>query len=585
VVPCVIFEDEHLLVANKPAGLNTHAPAPYAGEGLYDWLRHREARWAALAILHRLDQETSGVIVFGKTPRANRSLTAQFTQRGVRKKYLLATDRAVPRGEFTVVSQLARVGDRYATRPGGGERAETRFRVAEAAEWPTVPDHRGWQWVTAEPVTGRTHQIRVQAAAEGFPILGDVLYGGAPAARVFLHAAELTLRHPVNGELLTFKAAPDFMTDPAAALRAALVAVTETTVFRLCHGAADDRPGWYVDRLDAVLLAQSEAPLEQCQLEWILALSRNLSVGQASRLSLTARETCKDSPGLVDADLLGQERDENGDRRDACPTRGDAPSLYHKRLSRRVRGATAETLAPQWVAGELVPARFVVRENGVSFELSFVEGHSTGLFLDQRDNRRRLLTGHVAAGFELSIGHPPAAAPATEVLNLFAYTCGFSVCAALAGARVTSVDLSRKYLDWGRRNFALNGLDAAKHDFIFGDAFDWLKRLAKKGRAFDVVLLDPPTFSASKAGGVFQAERDYGRLIAATLPVLKPGGVLFASTNAAAWPPADFLATVQDALRAAGRRVEQEHYFPQPPDFPVCRAEPAYLKTVWLRVA
>ena len=583
MVPCVIFEDEHLLVANKPAGLNTHAPAPYAGEGLYDWLRHREARWAALAILHRLDQETSGVIVFGKTPRANRSLTAQFTQRAVRKKYLLATDRVVPRGEFTVVSQLARVGDRYATRPGAGERAETRFRVAEAAERPSVPDQRGWQWVTAEPVTGRTHQIRVQAAAEGFPILGDVLYGGAPAARVFLHAAELSLRHPVSGELLTFKAAPEFMADPAAALRAALVAVTETNVFRLCHGAADDWPGWYVDRLDAVLLAQSEAPLEQCQLERLLALSRNLSVGQASRLSLKSEENV--SSVTENAGWLLQEGMEAGDRRDAWPTGRDALSLYHKRLSRRVRGATAETLAPQWVAGELVPARFVVRENGVSFELSFVEGYSTGLFLDQRDNRRRLLTGHVAAGFELSMGCHAAALPATEVLNLFAYTCGFSVCAALAGARVTSVDLSRKYLDWGRRNFALNGLDATKHDFIFGDAFDWLKRLTKKGRAFDLVLLDPPTFSASKAGGVFQAERDYGRLIAATLPVLKPGGVLFASTNAAAWSPADFLATVQDALRAAGRRVEQEHYFPQPPDFPVCRAEPAYLKTVWLRVA
>ena len=570
-------------MANKPAGLNTHAPAPYAGEGLYDWLRHREARWAALAILHRLDQETSGVIVFGKTPLANRSLTAQFTQRAVRKKYLLATDRVVSRGEFTVVSQLARVGDRYVSGHGAGERAETRFRVAEAAEWPSVPVNRGWQWLTAEPVTGRTHQIRVQAAAEGFPILGDVLYGGAPAVRMFLHAAELTLRHPVSGELLTFKAAPDFMTDPAAALRAALVAVTETNAFRLCHGAADDRPGLYVDRLDAVLLAQSETPLEQCQLERLLALSQNLSVGQASRLSLKSEGNV--SSVTEDAGWLVQEGMEAGDRRDACPTGRDALSLYHKRLSRRVRGATAETLAPQWVAGELVPPRFVVRENGVSFELSFVEGYSTGLFLDQRDNRRRLLTGHVAAGFELSMGCHAAALPATEVLNLFAYTCGFSVCAALAGARVTSVDLSRKYLDWGRRNFALNGLDAAKHDFIFGDAFDWLKRLAKKGRAYDLVLLDPPTFSASKAGGVFQAERDYGRLIAATLPVLKPGGVLFASTNAAAWSPADFLATVQDALRAAGRRVEQEHYFPQPPDFPVCRAEPAYLKTVWLRVA
>ena len=88
MAPCVIFEDAHLLVVHKPAGWNTHAPGPHAGEGIYDWLRQREPRWATLAILHRLDKETSGVLVFGKTPAANRSLTEQFTERRVRKKYL-----------------------------------------------------------------------------------------------------------------------------------------------------------------------------------------------------------------------------------------------------------------------------------------------------------------------------------------------------------------------------------------------------------------------------------------------------------------------------------------------------------------
>src|SRR5271154_5770391 len=73
--PCVIFEDEHLLVVNKPAGMNTHAPSPYAGEGIYEWLKHREPRWSKLAIIHRLDKETSGVMVFGKTKEANKSLT------------------------------------------------------------------------------------------------------------------------------------------------------------------------------------------------------------------------------------------------------------------------------------------------------------------------------------------------------------------------------------------------------------------------------------------------------------------------------------------------------------------------------
>src|ERR1700689_2919833 len=97
----LLFEDEHLLAVNKPAGLNTHAPSPFAGEGLYEWLKHREPRWAALAIIHRLDKETSGVMVFGKTQLANRSLTEQFTRHAIRKKYRLLTDRAV---KFTTLA-------------------------------------------------------------------------------------------------------------------------------------------------------------------------------------------------------------------------------------------------------------------------------------------------------------------------------------------------------------------------------------------------------------------------------------------------------------------------------------------------
>src|SRR5271163_1763484 len=85
MVPCVIFEDEHLLVVNKPAGWNTHAPSPFAGEGLYEWLRNRHPRWSALSIIHRLDKETSGLMVFGKSGEANRSLPRQFEERRVQK--------------------------------------------------------------------------------------------------------------------------------------------------------------------------------------------------------------------------------------------------------------------------------------------------------------------------------------------------------------------------------------------------------------------------------------------------------------------------------------------------------------------
>ena len=178
MVPCVIFEDEHLLVVHKPAGWNTHAPGPHAGEGVYDWLRHREPRWATLAILHRLDKETSGVLVFGKTPAANRSLTEQFTEHRVRKKYLLLTDRPMPQREFAVKTALVRVGEKYASRPphAGAEIAETKFRLAPNPE--SRIQNPEFQMLEAEPLTGRTHQIRVHAAESGFPVLGDTLYGG-----------------------------------------------------------------------------------------------------------------------------------------------------------------------------------------------------------------------------------------------------------------------------------------------------------------------------------------------------------------------------------------------------------------------
>jgi len=538
---CVIFEDEHLLVVNKPAGWNTHAPSPYAGEGIFDWLKHREPRWSELAIIHRLDKETSGVIVFGKTPAANRSLTEQFTRRSVQKKYLLLTDRPVNRREFTAKSRIRREGGRYLSN-ARGEPAQTRFQTSNRQS-------RIGHQLEAEPFTGRTHQIRVHAAENGLPILGDTLYGGLPFQRVCLHAVEISFQHPATNKPVTFHVPADFETDARLALRTAMVEPTETDSFRLIHGASDGWPGWYVERLGDCLLSQSETELNETQQGWLAK-----------------------QPGVA--------------------------AVYHKLLNRQVRKTESVQASPKLVSGKAAPERFIICENGVKFEVSFTEGYSIGLFLDQRDNRRRLLTNHVAAGFSLLREGRVSRVPIpsddkesgtcetrpSEVLNCFAYTCGFSVCAALGGARTTSLDLSKKYLEWGKRNFLLNGLDPGTHDFIYGDTFDWLKRLAKKGRTFDVIILDPPTFSQSKAGGVFRAEKDYGILVTATLPVLKPGGVLFASTNAAGWPAEDFLARIGEAFRKAGREIIQQHFAPQPPDFSISRGEPTRLKSVWLRV-
>ncbi|HWF20489.1 MAG TPA: pseudouridine synthase [Verrucomicrobiae bacterium] len=533
----ILFEDDHLLVVNKPAGMNTHAPSPFAGEGFHEWLRHREPRWSRLAIIHRLDKETSGVMVFGKTALANRSLTEQFTQRAVHKKYRFLTDRPIDFQKRTMISSLVRVGEKYVSRPlhAGAERAETRFHVLETKSGRTL--------LEAEPITGRTHQIRVHAAAESFPILGDTLYGGTAAKRVCLHAVELTLKHPLTGGEMTFSTPEDFDSDARLELRELIMSaraensrfqLQDTNAYRLIHGAADSWAGWYVERLGDYLLSQAEKSLNAAQEKELRQMMKIYN----------------------------------------------ARGAYHKILTRHVRRMNVTQASPQLVLGEAAPGAFTILENGMQFELSFDEGYSVGLFLDQRDNRRRLLTNHVAADFPLFPEHVAG----TEVLNSFAYTCGFSVCAAKAGARVTSLDLSKKYLEWGKRNFVLNKLDPTAHDFIYGDAFDWLRRLEKKGRAFDAVLLDPPTFSQSKSAGVFQAEKNFDRLVKAALPVLKPGGVLFASTNATRLEPEQFLETVNASISSAGRKILQQHYAPQPPDFPVHRDEPAYLKTVWMRV-
>lgn len=532
--PCVLHEDEHLLVVNKPAGMNTHAPSPFAGEGIYDWLKHREPRWANLAILHRLDKETSGVMVFGKSALANRSLTEQFTRRAIQKKYLLLTDHRPAQREFEMKSKIVRAGERYVS-GANGELAETHF------QW--IPDQSpvaGSYLLEAKPLTGRTHQIRVHAAESGLPILGDALYHGTNFGRVCLHASELSFVHPADGKPRTFSALINFEADSRSSLRTSLIEFEQTNAFRLIHGASDGWPGWYVERLGNYLLSQSEQPLSSRQLDYLKELSPIASANSSS-----------------------------------------AVSIYHKTLNRQVRRTSVNEASPQLIFGEPAPERFAILENGVQFELSFNEGYSVGLFLDQRDNRRRLLTGHIASGFDFKSAR--ADAP-VEILNAFAYTCGFSVCAAKSGARVTSLDLSKKYLEWGKRNFALNDLDPAAHDFIYGDAFDWMRRLAKKSRAFDLIVLDPPTFSQSKEHGAFRVEKDYGRLVTAALPLLKADGILLASTNAADWEPAAFLESVSGAIQNANRKIVQQHYVPQPPDFPVSKTEPAYLKTVWLRV-
>lgn len=219
-------------------------------------------------------------------------------------------------------------------------------------------------------------------------------------------------------------------------------------------------------------------------------------------------------------------------------------SLWWKRLDQQVKEP------PRHMAGESA-AVFPVRELGLTYELDFRAGYSQGLFIDQRVQK---------AWVQQNVQ------PGQRVLNLFAYTCAFSVIAAARGAETTSVDLSRSYLEWGKRHFALNALDPAAHFFCKGDTADWLRRFAAKGRAWHGIVLDPPTFSRNDDGTVFRVEKDFPALTAACLRVLAPGGWLLCSTNHRALPDKQFLALIRRGAEEAGRRIHCEPGA-LPPDF------------------
>jgi len=172
---------------------------------------------------------------------------------------------------------------------------------------------------------------------------------------------------------------------------------------------------------------------------------------------------------------------------------------------------------PRLIEGEAAPAEgLVVYEHGVAHRVYLGERLSTGLFLDQRPQRTWLAQN---------------ARPGWRILNTFAHAGGYSVAAAVAGAETVSVDLEKAWLDRIPKSLADNGISDREHDRIFGDVFDWCKRLAKRGEQFDVVILDPPTSSVGTKKKRWSAHKDYPELVALTKSLVKPGGALWTTTN------------------------------------------------------
>jgi len=252
-------------------------------------------------------------------------------------------------------------------------------------------------------------------------------------------------------------------------------------------------------------------------------------------LSLFSAEAAAEAPALAEA-LVG------------AGMRG----VYVKRRVRTdLRRIPKEELSPEVpLLGDPAPSDLVVTENGMQFHVDPAGGLSTGLFTDQRDTRAWVR----------------ASAGGARVLNLFAYTCSFTVAAALGGASATtSVDLSQRALARGHANLVLNGVAGAPHRLLRGDALSFVKRARRRNDRFDLVVLDPPSFGTHRRG-TFSVERDYRRVTEDALGLLAPGGRLLAVTNHLGTSRADLHTLIHGAAAAARVRLDAIRDFSVPAD-------------------
>ena len=305
-------------------------------------------------------------------------------------------------------------------------------------------------------------------------------------------------------------------------LRHAHAELGDTDAYRLVNGEGDGLPGLTVDRYGDYLMIQAYCTGWHAHLKLVTQVLQEL---------------------LTPAGIYEKARPQKTRELEAV-----SDSKHYGRL----------------LTGTPAPNLLEVRENGLTLLVSLEKGLNTGLFLDQRRNRRDLMTR----------------TKGKRVLNLFAYTGAFSVAAAATGASlVTSVDASPGYTEWAKANFGANRLNPKQHEFIVGDCLKVLADLARQKKMYDIILMDPPSFSTT-AKSRFTTRGGTSDLVAAALPLLSGGGLLLASSNHQKVDLADYLKELRRGALQAGSDLRVISLFGQPEDFPypVTFPEGRYLK-------
>lgn len=475
---------ESLAFFNKPSGVSTHRPS-HDRLGFVEWASQRDA--VNYKVCHRLDKDTSGALVFAKTKEAAAQLTQLFENHEVKKEYLFLSDKKSKDKEWTVEKTKDARGDERPFEEGTLGFSSTRFE--------RISDQGTLFLYKAYPLTGKTHQIRKHAIHSGIPILGDTEYGGKPFPRLMLHALKISFVW--NKQNLVFESPK------------------------------------------SLLFEQVDLCLNSQLANWIAAIERRQTLYPKIFHSEQALRLCHTETGDLRIDQAG-ERLILGWWKSEKPNDFEIANI--KKLMKifnfnqwifqwRPGVNQQDQLALFEKSSELQEGNWYFFEGDSKFLGSLDRGQNFGLFLDQRERRDWVLKN----------------SSGKRVLNLFAFTCGFSLKAALGGAKkVVSVDLFKKYLEWGKENFALNGLEPEQSEFRAMDSLEYLKYAQKKGIQFDLIICDPPSFSRQKKSKkVFRVERDFKDLLKACDQLLTPGGNLLFSTNFERWPMEKWQAEIE----------------------------------------
>lgn len=493
------------IVAEKPYGMTTHKVDDYKN-GFKEFLEEKTG--LELAIVSRLDQTTSGLILFPLKAFGG-EINSLWQNDACTKTYLFVTDRKINSSE-TSIEVKSFIDQKGSEKIWHSDRTRTPNAFSHFTFLKTINTETGplylWQ---SQIKTGKTHQIRLHALDLGMPILGDSLYSGTPYFRICLHASELK----IGSE--TFISASPFedMANPYYPLiaefekRSRLYTIDNSECFR-----------WIHTEVSNVLLDQ---------------YGENLFFYVYFGTTETAAMKQK-----TDVPKLKIETIEQAKSVGAWISSYFQKSLFLKPMYDRGKAPQKNELLRYEFADkkwneEFAPLEWTATENGLKFKLKSHQGQSPGLFLDQRENRKWVLEN----------------AKEKSVLNLFSYTSGFSACAAAGEAKdVTTVDLSKSFIEWSKENFALNDLPAVpQYQFWSADTMHFMKGAINKNRKWDLIICDPPTFGRSDKG-VFQIEKDIDLLLQNCFQCLNPGGQILFSTNFEKWNTEGLYQHVRKAL-------------------------------------